>query len=84
MSSDKVTPQQLLEQIRASINPNGDEKINSYIDSTLNYLQSLYEKMNNTDDQDKTSKEIAADLSGKVEKWLQDKKNDKNDKNDKQ
>ncbi|EGV61276.1 hypothetical protein CANTEDRAFT_116900 [Yamadazyma tenuis ATCC 10573] len=64
---------ELFNQLKGSIDKQKYPQFEEYIDSTHNYLANVMKQMEQTDDKDRTSKEIADDLSGKLNKWLESK-----------
>lgn len=52
------------------LNPDGTRpQIDAYISSTLEYIRTLTEKMENAADREQASEEIANDLKQKLEGW---------------
>lgn len=58
-----------IKNLKNQINPQNDPKINGYFESSLEYLNGIYDKMANSKDQDKTAQEISEDLVGKLTNW---------------
>lgn len=64
--------EQLKVELKKALNPNGaNPNVDSYIDSTFSYIRESIEKMEQSEDKDKTANDIAEDLGKKVESWLQ-------------
>lgn len=58
----------LLMKLKAAIGPKYPQA-NDYIDSSVNYISDLMQKLNQSQDKDKVTKEIANDLTAKLEAW---------------
>lgn len=70
----KEQQEQLKVELKKALNPNGENpNIESYVDSTFTYISDSIQKMEQTDDKDKTANEIAEDLGKKIQDWLSQK-----------
>lgn len=70
----KEQQEQLKVELKKALNPNGENpNIESYVDSTFAYISDSIQKMEQTDDKDKTANEIAEDLGKKIQDWLSQK-----------
>lgn len=70
----KEQQEQLKVELKKALNPNGENpNIESYVDSTFAYISESIQKMEQTDDKDKTANEIAEDLGKKIQNWLSQK-----------
>ncbi|RLV87570.1 hypothetical protein JA9_002301 [Meyerozyma sp. JA9] len=67
----KEDQEQLKVELKKALNPNGENpQIESYVDSTFSYISESIQKMEQTDDKDKTANDIAEDLGKKIQDWL--------------
>ncbi|CAH6723961.1 hypothetical protein CLIB1444_24S00430 [[Candida] jaroonii] len=59
----------LIKQLKTQVNPQNNPTINNYFETSLQYLNGIYDKMAKSEDQDKTAHEISEDLVGKLTNW---------------
>lgn len=70
----KEEQEQLKVELKKALNPNGENpQVESYVDSTFSYISESIQKMEQTNDKDKTANEIADDLGKKIQDWLSQK-----------
>lgn len=71
---DKQQLNDLFTQLKSSIDTEKYPQFALYIDGTKDYIDDIFKKMQQSDDKEKTSDDIAKDLTGKINGWLEMKK----------
>ncbi|RLV95004.1 hypothetical protein JA1_001333 [Spathaspora sp. JA1] len=62
---------QIVGKLKQGLDPEGKNPgISQFVDSTSQYISDAYAKMQSTSNKEDTAKEIADDITGKLENWL--------------